>query len=374
MQIISDDKIPFLKGVLDAHARVFYLPGSSIKRSELIDADVLITRSITICNEELLRNTNVSVIATATIGTDHIDLDYCAKSGIKVISAKGCNAAAVEQYVTTALLYISETNKFLFSKKTLGIIGVGAVGSKVQRVAEALGMSVLLNDPPRQEMEGNVGFVSIEKIQKKADIISLHVPLSTKGKYPTYHLANTKFFDGFRKPLIFINTSRGSVVDTLALKNAIKRGKVLSSVLDVFENEPEIDLELLNLLMLSTPHIAGYSHQGKAMGTAMVVQALSKMFNWNMDHWFPEIEKGKVIKFDCAGLYDIEVLQQIYKLIYPIGGDDHNFRKMPEKFEQLRRNYNFRNDNESITLNLKNAGNSLISKLKKLNFKLEFYQ
>lgn len=370
MKIVTDDKIPFLKGVLEKYAEVLYLPGDLISNSHLKNADALITRSITQCNEELLSGTSVKFIATATIGEDHIDKDYCKKNNITWTSAKGCNAAAVEQYFTAALLALTEKYNIELTGKTIGIIGVGNVGKKIQKVSKLLGLNVLLNDPPRERAEGSSMFSTLNEIQEKADIISLHIPLYYGGADKTFHLADQTFFNGFKKPTVFINTSRGAVVDSSALKTAIENGAVKNTILDVWEGEPEIDIELLKSVNIATPHIAGYSLEGKANGTSMVVTTVSDFFKLELNNWKPEIPpKATMLVIDSAACSDQVILQKVFEQVYPIYNDDADLREKPDHFEQLRRNYNYRRENDTFRLQLTEASEKTKNILKELGFK-----
>ncbi len=371
MKVVADDKIPFLKGVLEPFAEVVYLPGKEIRRNDLLDADVLITRSITKCDAGLLKDTAVKMIATATIGDDHIDRTFCSRSGIEIATAPGCNTSAVEQYVTSALLTIAEKKNIYPEGKNIGIIGVGNVGSKVKNIGGILGMKALLNDPPRAEKEGNQGFAVLEDILEESDVITLHVPLTFEGKYSTYHLAGESFFSKIRKPVIFINTSRGEVVDTNALKDAIAKGKILASVIDVWENEPDIDMELLKMVDIATPHIAGYSIEGKARATQMVVEAVSRKFKLGI-HWQPP-ELGKeerVIDINCTEKSDQRILFEAVSKVYNIMEDDALLRNAPDNFETLRRNYIFRREFEKYTLRLVNCDEIIKRKLNSLKINL----
>ena len=369
MKIVADDRIPFLKGVFEPFAEMVYIAGNKIKKADIVDADILITRSITQCNAKLLEGSSVKLIATATIGDNHIDKAFCFNNNIKWTSAKGCNASAVEQYVTSALLSFAEKKKINLKKLIIGIIGVGNIGSKIKNAAELLGMRVLLNDPPRAEKEGDENFEKLDDILKKADIITLHVPLTTDGKHPTYHLANEKFFLKFDKPVIFINTSRGEVVDTIALKNAIKKGNVASSVIDVWESEPEVDLNLIKLVDISTPHIAGYSLEGKANATSMVVNAISDFFDFGIKVWHPELSENKsIIELNCTGLNYQEVLLKAVKQTYNIWEDDEKFRLSPLSFNDLRNNYKFRREFNAYKLKLINCEKDIGEKLSKIGF------
>ncbi len=347
MKIVADDKIPFLKGVLEQYAEVVYLPGDLITKSILQDADALLTRSITQCNADLLTNTSVKFIASATIGNDHIDKDFCKKSNITWTTAKGCNASAVEQYFTAGLLALADKYQIDLSGKTIGIIGVGHIGKRVQKVSQLLGLKVLLNDPPRERVEGPDGFSTLDKIQENADIISLHTTLNFGGEDKTFHLIDQAFFEGLKKPIILINTSRGAVVDSLSLKNAIAEGKVKHTLLDVWEGEPEIDIELLEKIDIATPHIAGYSLSGKFTGTAIIVQAVGLFFNLGLENWKPSDKPndklGKIV-LDSRGKNKQQILSDAVRQVYHIMDDDKMFRSAPEQFELLRRKYNFRKE------------------------------
>ena len=282
-----------------------YYPGKDITAEKVKDADALIIRTRTTCDEALLTGSKVKFIATATIGFDHIDTVFCDENNIKWTNAPGCNSGSVMQYIASALVQLSNKYNFSFSEKTIGIVGVGNVGSKVARLASLLGMKVLLNDPPRKRKEGKKDFVSLKTIQDKADIISFHVPLNLKGKDKTFHLFDNDFLSKTKDGSIIINSSRGEVVSTDTLKKGLISKKVKAAVIDVWENEPNIDLELLKQVDIATPHIAGYSADGKANGTAMSVQALSRHFNLGLDDWFPEnipSPSKPSFKIDCNEL------------------------------------------------------------------------
>ncbi|HCE44626.1 MAG TPA: 4-phosphoerythronate dehydrogenase PdxB [Lentisphaeria bacterium] len=348
MKIVADNKIPFLKGVLEPYAEVVYLPGAKIAKADLADADGLIVRTRTKCNKALLEGSKVKFVATATIGFDHIDTNYCESNGIFWTNAAGCNSASVAQYVASAILNIAVENKFSLSDKTLGIIGVGNVGSKVAKFAKTVGMKVLLNDPPRARKEGEASFVSLEQIKAEADIITMHVPLSMAGSDKTYHLADKIFFNSIAKRAWFINSSRGEVADTEGLKNILKTSMIAGAILDVWENEPEIDLELLGLAKFATPHIAGYSTDGKANGTSMSVEALAKFFGLKqLDGWYPkDVPKPEntTIKIDCKGKSKEQILLEAVKFTYDVRGDDQRLRSSPKTFEKQREEYPLRRE------------------------------
>jgi len=257
IKIIADNKIPFLKGVLEPFVKISYLDPFQITRETVKDAEALLVRTRTKCDSELLEGSTIKFIGTATIGFDHIDTVFCETNSIKWVNAPGCNSTSVQQYVVSALLTLAELKKIQLDSMTIGIVGVGNVGSKIQKATNILGLKILLNDPPRERKEGNEKFVGLDQLVEESDILTIHVPLSINGIDKTFHLVNDEFFKKFKKGMIIINTSRGEVIDTNSLRNAIKNEKVISSVLDVWENEPKIDIKLVNLVDIVTPHIAG---------------------------------------------------------------------------------------------------------------------
>lgn len=351
MLIVADSKIPFLNGVFEPFAEVRYLPPDRIDAAAVRDADALIIRTRTRCAAPLLDGSRVSMIATATIGMDHIDTDWCNLHGIFCRNAAGCNAASVAQYMTSALLRVSLRHGVDLRGKTLGIVGCGNVGTKVAAAAAALGMNVLVNDPPRAEREGNIGFVPIERIQQDADFITLHVPLTHSGPHRTFHLADEDFFCKFRRRPFFFNTSRGDVTDGNALKGAIITHRIAGAVLDVWPDEPDIDRELLSLAELATPHVAGYSTDGKANGTSMAVQAVAKHFNIEpLLNFFPaEVPApvAPVITLDPASPHP---LADAVFASYDIADDDASLRAAPESFEAQRGSYRVRREFPAYTV------------------------
>jgi erythronate-4-phosphate dehydrogenase len=347
IRIIADNKIPFLKGVLDEVAYMVYLPGGEISSGDVREADALITRTRTCCDASLLDGSGVKFIATATIGYDHVDTEYCARQGITWTNAPGCNASSVAQYILSVLLNIAKQDGIDLKDRSIGIIGVGHVGSKVEKISKTLGMRVLLNDPPRARKEGPHAFADLEYILHEADIITLHVPLNLSGLDRTYHLAGPDFFRQLAKKVLIINSSRGEVVDSGALKAALKDHRLTGAVLDVWEGEPGIDLELLDLVRIGTTHIAGYSTDGKANGTSMSVQAVSRFFNLGFDDWYPEMipaPEHPGIILDGTGMDLQEVLLEAVNRTYNVMDDDSSLRESPERFEELRGTYPIRRE------------------------------
>lgn len=371
IKIVADNKIPFLEGALEEKARVEYLPGASISRRDLQDADALITRTRTRCDRELLEGTSVRYIASATIGYDHIDTGYCGEQGIRWTNAPGCNSSSVEQYMVSALLWLAVNRKLKFRDLTLGIVGVGNVGSKVAHAAEALGMKVLLNDPPRERAEEGTDFISLEELKEQSDIISLHVPLNRGGEDNTFHLFDSSFLSSLKKGSILINTSRGAVLDEELVLEGIGKGKLSDVILDVFESEPHINSDLLKALTLATPHIAGYSLDGKANGTTMSVRSLSRFFGLGIDTWSPAnipAPESPEILADASGGGLTELLWEIYSQIYDISADDKHLRSAPETFENQRGEYPFRREASAYAVRLFQAYPEIRVVLEKLGF------
>ena len=347
MKIIIDNKIPYIKGALEAFAEVIYLPGSKTTPESVVDADALVTRTRTLCNKSLLKNSKVRMIATATIGYDHIDTEYCDKAGIKWTNAPGCNAKSVEQYIASALFAWALRYRIKLREKTIGIVGAGNVGSKVASFCEILGMKVLVNDPPRERVEGPEGFVSLQTIREEADIITFHVPLTMDGQDATYHMVDETFLTGLRRKPLLINSCRGEVFDTQAVKAAYRKDTISGLVIDCWENEPEIDRELLEMCFLATPHIAGYSKDGKANGTMMSVRAISRFFHLGIDNWQPgniEMPDNTLLDINGSRRDDESIMAEAVLSTYNIENDDENLRSNPEAFEKWREEYPVRRE------------------------------
>lgn len=376
IKIIADNKIPLLKGVFESYADIIYLPPLEITNKNVKDADALLIRTRTKCNSKLLNGTSVRFIATATIGYDHIDTSYCESKNIKWINAPGCNSSSVMQYVASALLTIAVRKNLNLSEMTIGIVGVGNVGSKVARLFESLGMKVLLNDPPRERKEGKENFVSLEDLINRSNIITFHVPLIKEGVDKTFHLVDESFFAKLNEKKILFNTSRGEVVESNALKNAIKNKIISTSVIDVWENEPSIDIDLLNMVDIATPHIAGYSADGKANGTAICVRGLSSFFNLGInDDWYPSSVpipgNPKELIFECKGKLDQEILTEIILSTYDVAKDDDTLRKSVETFEKQRNEYPIRREFPYYQIKLQNGNQKLKKTLNELGFNVE---
>ncbi len=314
-----------------------YVPGDKITKELVHDADALIVRTRTKCNEELLKGSKVKFIATATIGFDHIDITYCKQNGIEWTNSAGCNSGAVEQYVRSSLLLLQKDKGLVLNKSTIGIIGVGHVGSRVCKIATQLGMNTLLYDLPRMD-SGEKGFVDLSTIYEQADVITFHTPLITEGRYLTYHMADADFFSSLKRKPFIINTSRGDVIETSSLIDALSSSKISDVILDVWENEPNIDINLLNKAYISTPHIAGYSAEGKINATRSSLLSLCNFFKINgiIDLKLPPSSFSKGVDYYNKDYNYLEVYNPI---------EDSNLLKtQPENFEKIRSNYNFRRE------------------------------
>lgn len=329
MKIVIDNAIPYISGVLEPYATVVYRPAADISHEDAVDADMLIIRTRTRCDRHLLEGSRVRLIATATIGFDHIDLDYCAAHGIEVVTAQGCNAAGVLQWVGAALAALAADEGWQPRQKTLGIVGVGHVGSLVEQYGRMWGFRVLRCDPPRQQREGG-DFLPLEEVAARADILTLHTPLDNS----TRHMADSRLMSLMRPDATFMNAARGEVADTAALVEAPQR-----MVIDVWENEPDINRRLLDKAFIATPHIAGYSAQGKANATAAVVRAAARHFNLPLEGWYPPqaapVERRPI------------TWEQMCRSIgsyFDIAGQTRRLKASPETFESMRNNYHLRQE------------------------------
>ena len=344
MKVVIDNKIPFIREAIEQIAdEVVYLPGKEFTPEAVRDADALITRTRTRCNRELLEGSRVRFIATATIGFDHIDTDYCRQAGITWKNAPGCNSASVAQYLQSALLLLQQERGVRLSDMTLGIVGVGNVGSKIATVGQRLGMNVLLNDLPREEREGKAGFSTLAELAERCDVLSFHVPLYREGKYKTFHLADEAFFRSLKRRPVIINTSRGEVIKTGALLEALETGLVSDAIIDVWENEPDISLPLLDKVFLGTPHIAGYSADGKANATRMSLDSLCRFFNLEADY---RIEPPR----PAEPVITAHSLTEAALQMYDPRRDCEALRQNPGLFEQLRGDYPLRRERSAFTI------------------------
>lgn len=322
LKIIVEANIPYIKGALEPYGYVRYLRAEDITTEAVEDADALIVRTRTRCDEALLGSSRCRFIATATIGTDHIDLPWCESRGIEVANAPGCNAPAVAQYVFASLAAVMGRD---LSGLTIGIVGVGNVGGIVNRWAPQLGMRVMACDPPRQMAEGGGGWCSLADIAAEADIITFHTPLDSS----TRHIVNPGFISSLRRHPVLVNAARGGIADTPALIAALRRGNVSHAIIDCWEGEPQISPELLSLADIATPHIAGYNHEGKVRATRMALDAFARHFN------LPHIAMTVHVRPGAAETVSLDAIAASYDPV----ADTYALKAAPEAFESLRNHY-----------------------------------
>lgn len=334
LKIIVDSYIPFLEGLLEPYFDVTVLQPADITADAVRDADALLVRTRTRCNADLLAGSRVKFVGTATIGYDHIDRRWCADNGIVTTNAPGCNAPAVAQYVFSAIARLINRP---VEQHTIGIVGVGNVGRIVERWARSLDMKVMRCDPPRQAVEGGDDWFTLDDVARQADIITFHTPLTREGDCPSYHLADEVFFAKLKRNPIIINAARGPVVDTPALIAAIERGQTGPVVIDTWEGEPVISRPLMQLVDIATPHIAGYSRDGKVRATRMVLDALCGVFD--LPHIAMQVPEAATVP---DGVRLMRVADS-----YDIMADDRLLRERTDDFEFLRDNYDLRPECQS---------------------------
>ena len=369
MKFIADKTVPYLKGILDSVADITYLSSEEFTPEHVRDADALIVRSIDKCTRELLQGSRVKLITSATIGFDHIDTHYCEQAGIVWRNAPGCNARSVAQYVLAGLVARSLRLGDSLQGKTMGIVGVGHVGKELEIVCHAYGMRVLRNDPPRAEIEGTDGFVSLETLAEEADIISFHTPLTREGRYPTFHLADDAFFNRLQKKPCIINAARGAIIDTSALLKASQSGRVGDLIIDCWEGEPHINRLLLQQAYIATPHIAGFSADGKANGTRACLEQIASFFQLDIPKLSdvqPPLPEQPLIDLNRFSGQRVE--QAILSCFNPLDVD-RRLRETPERFEWFRANYHYPREFQAYTI--ANATPQEADLLRQLGFQIQ---
>ena len=379
MKIVADANIPFVTECFSSIGEVTAIGGREMTPWIIADADILLVRSITPVGVDLLAGSKVRFVATATIGFDHIDMDFLRQNKIGFVSAPGSNANSAAEYVIAGLLEIGQRHKIDLAGKSIGIIGVGNVGSRVAKKCAALGMHVYLNDPPLQRQTGDAKYLPIEELYD-CDFITVHTPLTFGGPDKTHHLINEDFLSSLKEGCVFINASRGGVVDSSALKTAIRSDRLKAAVLDVWENEPNIDIELLGMVDIGTPHIAGYSLDGKIAGLIMIYKATCEHFGlepkYDAGDFLPEPAVPEV-KLDKDISHEQQVLAGVVQDVYRINRDDENLRQVLDKsaeeigpyFDSLRKNYPARREFQNTRVVIPNANPALAEKLKGIGFR-----
>ncbi|BFO03268.1 Erythronate-4-phosphate dehydrogenase [Pseudomonas putida] len=362
MLIVADENIPLLDAFFAGFGEIRRYPGRSIDAACVKDADVLLVRSVTQVDRRLLEGSQVRFVGTCTIGTDHLDLDYFAQAGIHWSSAPGCNARGVVDYVLGSLLTLAELDGAKLSERVYGVVGAGQVGERLVRVLHGLGWKVLVCDPPRQAREGG-DFVSLDTLLQTCDAISLHTPLQRDGEYPTWHLLGADQLARLRPGTWLINASRGPVVDNQALRELLLDREDVHAVLDVWEGEPQVSLDLADLCTLATPHIAGYSLDGKQRGTAQIYQAFCR---WRGE---PEqVQLSELLPAPALAQIDLDAscdpawaLATLCRAVYDPRRDDADFRRSLSEdpaqqraaFDLLRKHYPQRREIEGLAVHLR---------------------
>ena len=368
MKIIVDENMPYGLEAFSTLGDVVAMPGRRISAAAVADADILAIRSITNVNAALLEGSKVRFVGTATIGEDHVDKAYLEAHGVGFSSAPGCNANSVGQYITGALLELAAAHGFRLRDMTLGIVGVGNVGSRVRAKASAMGMECVLNDPPLQRQTGDAIYRPLDETLD-CDIVTVHVPLAKEGPDATYHLVDKAFVRRMKPGSILINSARGAVADGAAVKRALSDGHLRACVLDVWEGEPVVELELLKQVFIGTPHIAGYSFDGKVNGTRQIYEAACAFLGvapaWDPSPLLPAPECPEV-RVDGASVDPEDALREAVRSVYDIRNDDQAMRGLfgvseAERgafFDTLRKNYPRRREffNTRAVITPKNPG------------------
>ncbi|WP_338574224.1 4-phosphoerythronate dehydrogenase PdxB [Erwinia billingiae] len=374
MKILVDENMPYARELFSRTGTVVAVPGRPVPQAELDDADGLMVRSVTKVNAELLSGKPVKFVGTATAGTDHIDEAFLQEQGIAFSAAPGCNAIAVVEYVFSSLLLLAERDGFLLKDRTVGIVGVGNVGGRLQARLEALGIKTLLCDPPRADRGDDGEFLPLSTLVADADILTFHTPLYKQGDYKTLHLADEALLKALKPGTILINACRGPVVDNAALLKVLEQRDDLSVILDVWEPEPELSLPLLAKVDIATAHIAGYTLEGKARGTTQVFEAwtafLGEPQQVALDTLLPAPEFGQIT---LHGELDQPTLKRLVHLVYDVRRDDAPLRAVaaiPGEFDRLRKNYLERREWSSLQVQC--DVEPVAALLKKLGFNAVF--
>lgn len=372
MKTVVAETVLLGREAFETLGKVVVVPDRQIGPEHLKEADALIVRSKTKVTPELLTGSAVRFVGTATAGFEHVDFQALEKQGIGWCAAPGCNADSVADYFTAALLFLYKNHGVQLEGKTIGIIGVGQVGSRIAKRAEALGLHVLLNDPPRAAKEGAQGFQALETLLAESDIVTLHVPLTVEKPWPTWHMADCRFFEQMKFGSVFINAARGKVLDADALLLAKERGIVAHAVLDVWDPEPRIRTDVLNAAIIGTPHIAGHSFEGKLNGTVQVYREACRFFEvapaWNPATLLP-VQAIPELKIDSRGKTDLDVLAEAVLAIYDISTDQLTAGNA-DQFDKLRAKYRVRREFKNTTVSLSEFRPALLKKIEKAGFKI----
>ncbi|MGY5540338.1 4-phosphoerythronate dehydrogenase [Vibrio brasiliensis] len=377
MKILIDENMPYAEQLFSQLGEVVLKSGRTLTEDDLVDVDALMIRSVTKVNAKLLSKANkLKFVGTATAGMDHVDQDLLRERGIFFTAAPGCNKVGVAEYAFSVMMVLAQQHGFSVFDKTVGIIGAGQVGSYLQQCLQGVGIKVLINDPPKQDAGDSRQFTPLEALLSQADIITLHTPITRGGKHPTHHLIDEEVLNTLRGDQILINAARGPVVDNSALKARLQRNDGFIAALDVFEFEPEVDMELLPLLAFATPHVAGYGLEGKARGTTMIFNSYCEFLDNELRaHARDLLPTAPVPKLVLDRDWDEATLHNITQLVYDVRKDDALFRReisQPGAFDLMRKNYWDRREYSAVTL--VGDDSCRLSPLEKLGFQVEVSQ
>ncbi|WP_414932029.1 4-phosphoerythronate dehydrogenase [Vibrio europaeus] len=377
MKILVDENMPYAEQLFSQLGEVVLKSGRTLTADDLVDVDALMIRSVTKVNAELIAKANkLKFVGTATAGMDHVDQVLLKEKGIYFTAAPGCNKVGVAEYAFSVMMVLAQQYGFSVFDKTVGIIGVGQVGSYLQKCLEGIGINVLINDPPKQAEGDTRQFTPLPKLLERADIITLHTPITRDGEHPTHHLIDQEVLEMLRGDQILINAARGSIVDNAALKARLQKNDGFITALDVFEFEPEVDMELLPLLAFATPHVAGYGLEGKARGTTMIFNSYCEFLNNELRaHASDLLPIAPVPQLNLDREWDEATLHNITQLVYDVRKDDALFRReisKPGSFDLMRKNYWDRREYSAVTLVGGESCN--LSPLAKLGFQVEVSQ
>ncbi|WP_394251734.1 4-phosphoerythronate dehydrogenase [Vibrio profundi] len=371
MKILIDENMPYAEQLFSQLGEVELKSGRTLTADDLVDVDALMIRSVTKVNEQLISKANkLKFVGTATAGIDHVDQALLKERGIFFTAAPGCNKVGVAEYAFSAMMILAQQHGFSVFDKTIGIVGAGQVGSYLAKCLEGIGIKVLLNDPLKQAEGDTREFTELPVLLKEADIITLHTPITKDGEHPTHHLINADVLESLRSEQILINAARGPIVDNEALKQRLLKDDGFIAALDVFEFEPEVDMELLPLLAFATPHVAGYGLEGKARGTTMIFNSYCEFLGDDKRAQASEllpIAPVPQVKLDRA--WDEATLHNLTQLIYDVRKDDALFRRniaTPGSFDKMRKEYWDRREYSAIELSGDESCN--LAPLAKLGF------
>lgn len=377
MKILIDENMPYAEQLFSQLGEVILKSGRTLTADDLIDVDALMIRSVTKVNAQLISKANkLKFVGTATAGMDHVDQTLMAQKGIYFTAAPGCNKVGVAEYVFSVMMVLAQQHGFSVFDKTVGIIGAGQVGSYLQKCLQGIGIKVLINDPPKQAQGDKRSFTPLNELLSQADIITLHTPITRDGEYPTHHLVDEKVLNTLRGDQMLINAARGPIVDNQALKARLAKNDGFTAALDVFEFEPEVDMELLPLLAFATPHVAGYGLEGKARGTTMIFNHYCEFLDKDLfAHASELLPTAPVPRVELDRNWDEATLHNITQLVYDVRRDDALFRReisKPGAFDLMRKNYWDRREYSAVTI----VGDHTcrLSPLEKLGFQIEVSQ